>query len=144
VLFGDVDFSALRLPDSAERLRREVRAFLADEMKAGSFIPHLGHAQFDADFSRKVGSRGWIGMTWPKKYGGHERSYLDRFVVTEEMLAVSAPCATFWVADRQSGPALLRYGTEQQREFFLPRIARGECAPVPSGTLHTLAANARA
>ena len=53
-------------------------------------------------------------------------NYLDRFVVTEEMLAVSAPCATFWVADRQSGPALLRYGTEKQREFFLPRIARGE------------------
>jgi len=126
VLFGDVDFSELRLPEAAQRLRREVRAFLAAEMKAGSFVPHLGHAQFDADFARKVGDRGWIGMTWPKKYGGHERSYLERFVVTEEMLAVSAPCATFWVADRQSGPALLRYGTDKQREFFLPRIARGE------------------
>jgi len=126
VLFGDVDFSTLVLPDAAVRLRAEVRAFLADELGSGRIVPHLGHAQFDAEFARRVGERGWIGMTWPKRYGGHERSYLERFVVTEEMLAVSAPCATFWVADRQSGPAFLRYGTEQQKQTFLPRIARGE------------------
>ena len=42
---------------------------------------------FSREFSRKVGAKGWIGMTWPKKYGGHERSHLERYVVTEEMLA---------------------------------------------------------
>jgi len=126
VLFGDVDFSSLVLPEAAERLRAEVRAFLAGEIRAGSFKVRLGHAEYDAEFSRRVGERGWIGMTWPKRYGGHERSYLERFVVTEEMLAVAAPCATHWVADRQSGPALLRYGTEEQKQYFLPRIARGE------------------
>ena len=65
-------------------------------------------------------------MTWPKKYGGHERSALERFVVTEELLAAGAPVAAHWVADRQSGPLLLRYGTEEQRQRFLPGMARGE------------------
>lgn len=127
MLFGDVDFSSLELPAEAQALRRAVRAFLADELQSGHIVPHLGHAQFDREFSRRVGARGWIGMTWPKTYGGHERSYLERFVVTEEMLAVSAPCAAHWFGDRQTGPSLLRYGTEAQKRRFLPAIARGEC-----------------
>ena len=126
MLFGDVDFSALALPDSVLGLRSEVRAFLAQELGEGRFVPHLGHAQFDIEFSRRVGARGWIGMTWPKRYGGNERSFLERFVVTEEMLAVAAPCAAHWFGDRQVGPAFLRYGTEEQRQRFLPAIVRGE------------------
>src|SRR5258708_33649607 len=65
-------------------------------------------------------------MTWPRRYGGHERSMLERLVVTEELLAASAPVAAHWIADRQSGPLLLRYGSEAQRSEFLPRVARGE------------------
>ena len=83
---------------------------------------------FDREFSKKVGARGWIGLTWPRKYGGHERSALERYVVLEEMLAAGAPVSAHWVADRQSGPLLLRFGTEEQRERFLPGIARGELA----------------
>jgi alkylation response protein AidB-like acyl-CoA dehydrogenase len=75
-----------------------------------------------------VGERGWIGMTWPKRYGGHERSFLERYVMLEEMLAAGAPVSAHWVADRQSGPLLLRFGTEAQRERFLPAIVRGELA----------------
>jgi alkylation response protein AidB-like acyl-CoA dehydrogenase len=48
-------------------------------------------------------------------------------VVLEELLAAGAPVGAHWIADRQSGPALLRYGSEAQRERFLPAIARGEC-----------------
>ena len=55
-----------------------------------------------------------------------ERSYLERFVMTEEMLAVAAPCAAHWFGDRQIGPSLLRYGSEQQKQRFLPAIVRGE------------------
>ncbi len=73
-----------------------------------------------------MGARGWIGMTWPKKYGGHERSFAERYVVIEEMLAAGAPVSFHWVADRQSGPLLLRFGTEEQRVKILPRVARGE------------------
>ena len=65
-------------------------------------------------------------MTWPKQYGGHERSSLERYVVLEELLAAGAPVGAHWVADRQSGPLILRFGTEEQRQRFLPPITRGE------------------
>ena len=73
-----------------------------------------------------MGDHGWLGMTWPKQYGGHERTALERYVVLEEMLAAGAPVGHHWVAERQSGPSILRHGTEEQRKFFLPRIAAGE------------------
>jgi alkylation response protein AidB-like acyl-CoA dehydrogenase len=79
-----------------------------------------------AEFSRRLGARGWIGMTWPKRYGGGERTMLERYVVTEELLAAGAPVGAHWIADRQSAPLLLRYGSEEQRFAFLPGIARGE------------------
>ena len=69
-----------------------------------------------ASFTRKVGAKGWIGMTWPKKYGGHERSHLERYVVTEEMLAHRAPTRAHSTADRQSGPVILRYGQEEIKQ----------------------------
>ncbi|MBI2223739.1 MAG: acyl-CoA dehydrogenase family protein, partial [Betaproteobacteria bacterium] len=125
-MFQQVDFSALELPAPARKLQHEVREFLRAEIAAQAFQPHLGHTEFNAEFTRKVAARGWIGMTWPKRYGGQERSYLERFVVTEEMLAVAAPCAAHWFGDRQTGPSLLRYGTEEQKQRFLPAIARGE------------------
>jgi len=126
-MFDQVDFSALELPASARALQREVREFLCAEFAALDFKLRLGHTEFHAEFTRRVAARGWIGMTWPTRYGGQERSYLDRFVVTEEMLAVGAPCAAHWFADRQTGPSLLRYGTEEQKQRYLPAITRGEC-----------------
>jgi alkylation response protein AidB-like acyl-CoA dehydrogenase len=77
-------------------------------------------------FSLALGARGWIGMTWPGRYGGHERRFAERYVVIEELLAAGAPVGVHWVADRQSGPLLLRFGTEEQRQAFLPAIARGQ------------------
>jgi len=127
LLFDNVDFSALDLPPAALKLREEVREFLKAELAAGAFTPHLGHTEFDVAFTRKVASRGWIGMTWPQRYGGRERSYLERFVMTEEMLAAAAPCAAHWAGDRQTGPSLLRYGSEALKQKYLPAIARGEC-----------------
>ncbi len=117
-------------PDTkeAEVLRHDVRAFLAAELAARKPADRArSWSGFDGDFSRRVGERGWIGMTWPKRYGGHERRALDRYIVLEEMLAAGAPVAAHWVADRQSGPALLRFGSEEQRLAILPRIAAGEC-----------------
>jgi hypothetical protein len=114
--------------EETEALRLEVRAFLADELAGVSPVEKAqSWSGFDPGFSRKVGQRGWIGMTWPKRYAGHERSSLHRYVVLEEMLAAGAPVSAHWIADRQSGPALLRFGTEEQREEILPRIAAGEC-----------------
>ncbi|MFG6637779.1 acyl-CoA dehydrogenase family protein [Sulfitobacter sp. 1A12126] len=110
-------------------LRRDVRAFLAETIgpdygatdQARSWNGH------DPEFSRKLGCHGWIGMTWPTEYGGGDRSPLERYIVIEELLAAGAPVAAHWIADRQSGPLLLRFGSEEQRRDILPRIAAGEC-----------------
>ena len=102
--------------------------FLAEEIAAGTFDPHnpQGGDNDVPGFSKRVGERGWIGMTWPKKYGGHERSFLERYVVTEEMRVANAPTRRFFVADRQSGPVLLKYAPEHIKMDILPRICRGE------------------
>jgi len=122
-------FDLTDLPPAAEALRAEVRDFLRAELKDRRRAERADSwGGFDPAFSRKVGARGWIGMTWPTRYGGHERSFLERYVVLEEMLAAGAPVGAHWVADRQSGPLLLRFGTEAQRERFLPAITRGELA----------------
>ncbi len=111
----------------AEALRLEVRDFLkttlADRKPAQRAESWTG---LDAAFSRAIGARGWLGMTWPKKYGGHERSALERYVVLEETLAAGAPVGLHWIGDRQSGPLILRVGTEEQKRTILPRIAAGE------------------
>lgn len=120
-------FAPTRLPPEAETLRAEVRAFLAAEL---ADHPPRRRAYtwmgWDAAFTRKVAARGWIGITWPARYGGAERTAFERYVVLEEMLAAGAPVAAHWIGDRQSGPLLLRYGTEAQRRAVLPRICLGE------------------
>jgi alkylation response protein AidB-like acyl-CoA dehydrogenase len=121
-------FEPVQLPPAARELRRQVRALIAEEVAAGAFNPSRNSwATFDAAFSRKCGERGFIGMLWPKKYGGHERSALERYVVTEEMLAGGAPVGGHWVADRQSGNQILRNGSERARSEILPGIAAGTC-----------------
>lgn len=121
-------FDPVRLPESAGALRREVRAFIAAQVAARRFDPRLNSwGSRDDEFSRECGRRGYIGMCWPKCYGGHERSALERYVVVEEMLAGGAPVGAHWVADRQSGNQILRHGSERARQLILPRIAAGEC-----------------
>jgi alkylation response protein AidB-like acyl-CoA dehydrogenase len=114
---------------TTQDLRAEVRAFLADQLAAGKFTPSVDAwlSRWDEDFTAALAARGWLGMTVPVEYGGHGRSFLKRFVVTEELLAAGAPVAAHWIADRQIVPSLLKYGTELQKNEFLPRIARGAC-----------------
>jgi alkylation response protein AidB-like acyl-CoA dehydrogenase len=123
-----LQFDQIRLPPECDALRQEVRAFLAEEIAKGTFDPHRpGHGDsHDRAFSKRIGTKGWIGMTWPKKYGGHERSFLERYVVTEEFRVASAPVRSHFVADRQSGPILLKYAPEHIKANILPRICRGE------------------
>ena len=115
------------LPPEAEALRKEVKAFLAQELPmAPADVRSRSWVAFDAQFSRKLAARGWVGTTLPKVYGGEELDAFGRFVLAEELLAVGAPVAAHWIAERQSGPLILRFGTEAQKQFFLPRICRGE------------------
>jgi 3-oxocholest-4-en-26-oyl-CoA dehydrogenase alpha subunit len=120
-------FASSELSDSELALQAEVREFLATELPRGSFAPGLGMAAGrDQGFSRALAARGWLGMALPRRYGGAERGVADRFIVVEELLRWGAPVRYHWVADRQTGPLILRYGTPAQRERFLPAICRGE------------------
>ncbi|MCZ6712020.1 MAG: acyl-CoA dehydrogenase family protein, partial [Gammaproteobacteria bacterium] len=79
----------------------------------------------DPEFSRKLGAQGWIGMAWPKEYGGGERSFFERYVVTEELLTAGAPVGAHWIADRQSGALILRFGSDAQKATYVPPITQG-------------------
>ena len=116
-----------RPPGDVAQLRRDVRAFLREHQPVGDAARRANcWAVGDSAFSRALGAAGYIGMIWPKAYGGHERHPLERYVVLEELLAAGAPVGMHWIADRQSGPLLLRYGMEVQRQHYLPAMARGE------------------
>ena len=123
------NFPAPVIEDSVDQLRKDVRSFLQEEIRHGSFRPTADCwcAGIDPGFSRKLGQRGWIGVTWPKQYGGHELTALHRYVITEELLVAGAPVHAHWIADRQSGPLILATGTEEMKRTILPRIAAGEC-----------------
>jgi acyl-CoA dehydrogenase len=126
---GLLSFSTTQVEHDTTALRAEVRQFLAEALDAGTFVPRCdawlsGH---DPAFSQELGRRGWIGLNWPSRYGGRDRPEIERYAITEELLGAGAPVAAHWIAQRQSGPLLLRFGTEEQRQRFLPAIARGEC-----------------
>ncbi len=115
------------LPPELGALRAAVRDFVAGER--GRFTPECDSwlSGWDEGFSRRLAERGWVGMTIPREWGGHGRSALDRYVVTEELLAAGAPVAAHWIADRQIAPSLLRYGSDELKQRYLPRIAAGTC-----------------
>lgn len=115
------------IPDEDEALRAPVRAFLAEVLPSiPSEVRIRSWMGFDAEFSRALANRGWVGLTLPTEYGGGGRSAFARLVVVEELLAAGAPVAAHWMGDRQSGPLIAKYGTEEQKNFYLPRICRGE------------------
>ena len=113
---------------NAEALRAEVRDFLRTELAARKALARAeSWTGWDAEFSAKLGARGWIGMCWSKQYGGHERTNMERYVVLEETLTAGAPVSAHWIADRQSAPLILRVGSETQKRDILPRVAAGTC-----------------
>ncbi len=115
------------LPAEDEALRPEIRALIADTIaQMPTDVRARSWQGFDAAFSRRLGQAGFVGLSLPKEYGGAGRGPFTRFVIVEELLSAGAPVAGHWIADRQSGPLILHFGTEEQRRFYLPRIARGE------------------
>ena len=121
-------FEPIELPAAAEAFRHEVRDFIeanldqtAPRQRARSW------AGFNPEFSRKMGQAGYLGLTFPKEYGGHGRTAFERYVMLEEMLAAGAPVSAHWIADRQSGPSILEFGAEEMKRDIIPRIVSGEC-----------------
>jgi len=115
------------IPAEDEALRAEVRAFLSEAVREmPAHVRARSWGGYDAQFSRELGRRGWLGITLPKEYGGASRSPFARYVLVEEFLNFGAPVGSHWIADRQSGPLILKYGTEAQKQYYLPQICRGE------------------
>ena len=123
------NFPSIKETNDLSNLRKEVRNFITKSLNHKDFEPSADAWVFSASpqFSKKLGSMGWLGMSFPKKYGGNERTALERYVVTEELLASGAPVAAHWIADRQSGSQILRYGSEEQKKSIIPKITSGEC-----------------
>jgi len=114
--------------EEQNKFRQEVRHFLEEEIKKGYWEPACDAwiQGFDPEFSKRVAQKGWIGLTWPKEYGGQGLSYIDRLILTEEMLRYGAPAACHWFADRQIGGSIVTYGTDEQKRELLPKIISGE------------------
>ena len=120
-------FTLAALPAADEDLREVVRDLVRRHVAQ---LPADRRARswqgFDAGFSRELGRAGLLGLTLPQRYGGQERGPFARFVVVEELLSAGAPVAAHWIADRQSAPLILNFGTEAQAERYIPAICRGE------------------
>lgn len=116
-----------RFTPQQERFRDEIREFLREELpKYGAEGTEQGDGVNKA-FSARLGQKGWIGLAWPREYGGQGLGYIDRLIYQEEMAIHAAPIGYHHVAERQIGPSVIKVGTEEQKRFFLPRIASGQC-----------------
>lgn len=109
-------------------LRQEVRDLTDEWLAAGRYTPRSDAwlRSFDAEFSRELGRRHLLGISWPRAYGGRGLGNVARLAVTEELLRAGAPVAAHWMGDRQIGPAILRYGSDRLRDELLPGIVAGE------------------
>ncbi|CAN5455628.1 acyl-CoA dehydrogenase family protein [soil metagenome] len=115
-------------PDELVALRREAEEVAAKGAAGREVLEASWINGADRAFSKALGERGWLGMTWPVEHGGHGRTPLERFVVYEAMIAAGAPIAATWFCDRQMGPSLLTFGTDEQRRRFLPDMVAGVAA----------------
>jgi alkylation response protein AidB-like acyl-CoA dehydrogenase len=116
-----------------EALRREVRQFIAEnvtpdvveEMEAqesGSGTGRRGRGPLVSELFKKIGGRGWLGISWPKEYGGQDGDRISQYIVEEEFARVN-----IGVGSAGSGaPAIMVAGTEEQRRHFIPKLINGE------------------
>ncbi len=113
--------------EEQEALRRELRAYfeklLTPEIREAL---HRGRGVGETMRAvvRQMGADGWLGIGWPVDYGGQGRSEIEQFIFFDESMRAGAPVPMLTV--NTVGPTLMRHGSDAQREFFLPRILRGE------------------
>jgi len=117
-----------RFTEEQGAFRQAVRDFVAAELEVGTFsVSSKGIVGTpDIGFSRKMAERGWIGFTWPESHGGKNRGYVNKMIMLEELYRYQAPIAYHFLADRQVGPAIIRFGNDWQKSKFLPAIIHAE------------------
>ena len=117
-----------RFTQEQESFRREIRDFLKEALDvardASDGEPEEAHVS--EEFSRSLAAKGWIGLSWPKEYGGQALGHIERFIYTEEMTYHQAPMGFHNIAERQMGPSIIVSGNDYQRQTYLPGIARAE------------------
>jgi 3-oxocholest-4-en-26-oyl-CoA dehydrogenase alpha subunit len=118
------------LTPEQERLREELREYFAalvtPEVRAGlsSASGEFGEAGVYKDVIRKLGADGWLGIGWPKEYGGQDRSMVEQLIFTDAAAVAGVPVP--YLTLNTVGPTIMRYGTDEQKEYFLPKILAGD------------------
>jgi len=113
-----------------EELRRELRAYFSGLMTADVRAAlaggegDYGNGEAYRQVVRQLGKDGWLAMSWPEEYGGRGGTMLDQLIFTDEAAVARVPVPFLTV--NTVGPTIMRYGTSEQKAFFLPRIAAGE------------------
>jgi alkylation response protein AidB-like acyl-CoA dehydrogenase len=113
--------------ESQEQLRADLRSYyaglLTPEVKDG-LAAEEGTGPVHRDIVGQMGRDGWLTVGWPEEYGGRGLSAIEQFVIFDESVALGAPIPMLTI--NTVGPTLMQYGTEEQKNFFLPKISRGE------------------
>ncbi len=123
----------LTYPPEAETFRKEIRAWLEDNLPAGWFEPGFvleGEAKlrFQQEWTTKLFEGGWICASWPAEYGGKGLTTMESVVLAEEFHRANAPLRADFFGDTLVGPTILQWGTEEQKKEFLPKILSGQIA----------------
>ena len=115
------------LSDDQVKLRDELRAYFADMMTPdveAAMSNGEGGGRLYRELVMKIGSDGWLGIGWPKEYGGQGRSAIEQFIFFDEAQRAGAPVPLLTI--NTVGPTIMQYGTAEQKAAFLPSILRGE------------------
>src|SRR5262245_18226165 len=121
----------LTYPPEAERFRKEIRTWLEQNLPKGWSEPGFEltgaeRARFNDEWVRKLYEGGWICASWPAEYGGKGLSTMENVVLAEEFARARAPLRADFFGDTLVGPTILQWGTEEQKQQFLPQILTGE------------------
>jgi alkylation response protein AidB-like acyl-CoA dehydrogenase len=121
----------LTYPPEAETFRGEVRAWLEENLPERWFDDDVEmsaeeRTRFNREWPEKLHAGGWICATWPKEYGGKGLTTMEGVVLAEEFARAKAPMRADFFGDTLVGPTILQWGSEEQKQEFLPRILRGE------------------
>ncbi len=112
------------------RLRDEVQGYFSElvtpEIRAAlaASTGEFGDVTVYKDVIRQLGTDGWLGMGWPKEYGGQERSMVDELIFSNAAMVAGVPIPHLTL--NTVGPTIMRYGNDEQKDFFLPKIQKGE------------------
>jgi alkylation response protein AidB-like acyl-CoA dehydrogenase len=113
--------------EEQEALRKELRAYyeelLTPEVREQLAREH-GTGPVTRQIVRRMGSDGWLGIGWPKEFGGQGRSEIEQFIFFDESMRSGAPVPM--LTTNTVGPTIMRHGTDEQKSFFLPKILAGE------------------